>query len=157
MGEGWSDWYAKDYIVGQFPAIDTGTPGEIEIGAYTDSVPHTIRAQAIDCPVGALGRGPARRRARAGPGGFTYGDFGRIAAAPEVHADGEIWAQTLWDLRARGRHRRSARAAGHRRHAAVAARADVPGHAQRDPARRPGAGRRNRTQIWAVFAARGMG
>ena len=99
--------------------------------------PHTIRAQALDCPVGAPGRGPARRPARAGSGGFTYGDFGKIVDGPEVHADGEIWAQTLWDLRAAvgiaGR-----APADHRRHAAVAARADVPGHAQRDPARRPG-------------------
>ena len=35
----------------------------------------------------------------AGAGGFTYGDFGRVDGAPEVHGDGEIWAQTLWDLR----------------------------------------------------------
>src|SRR5262249_23761928 len=34
-----------------------------------------------------------------GPGGFDYGDFGRVAGVPEVHADGEIWVQTLWDLR----------------------------------------------------------
>ena len=36
----------------------------------------------------------------AGAGGYTYGDFGRIFGGPEVHADGEIWAETLWDLRA---------------------------------------------------------
>ena len=34
-----------------------------------------------------------------GSGGYTYGDFGRIAGSAEVHDDGEIWAQTLWDLR----------------------------------------------------------
>jgi extracellular elastinolytic metalloproteinase len=33
-------------------------------------------------------------------GGYTYGDFGRIFdATDDVHAAGEIWAQTLWDLR----------------------------------------------------------
>jgi extracellular elastinolytic metalloproteinase len=38
--------------------------------------------------------------AGAGTGGYTYGDYGRVSArGPEVHADGEIWAQTLWDLR----------------------------------------------------------
>ena len=30
---------------------------------------------------------------------MTYGDFGKIAGGPEVHADGEIWLETLWDLR----------------------------------------------------------
>ena len=25
--------------------------------------------------------------------------FGHVAGAPEVHSDGEIWMQTLWDLR----------------------------------------------------------
>ena len=35
-----------------------------------------------------------------GTGGFTYGDFGKVNGAPEVHGDGEIWAETLWDLRA---------------------------------------------------------
>ena len=35
----------------------------------------------------------------AGSGGFTYGDYGKVNGAPEVHGDGEIWAQTLWDLR----------------------------------------------------------
>ena len=47
------------------------------MGAY---VGRGIRAQALDCPVGA-GGGAARRRARAGPGGFTYGDFGTIWSA----------------------------------------------------------------------------
>ena len=49
---------------------------------------------------------PSARRRRscpgdgtAGSGGYTYGDFGRIAGGQEVHADGEIWAETLWDLR----------------------------------------------------------
>jgi len=38
--------------------------------------------------------------AAAGPGGYTYGDYARISArGAEVHRDGEIWAQTLWDLR----------------------------------------------------------
>ena len=97
----------------------------------------------------------ARRRASAA-GGFTYGDFGKIVGGPEVHADGEIWAQTLWDLRARARLGRGAARLITRRDAAHAARAVVPGRAQRDPGR----GRRrtrSATQIWDVFAARGMG
>ena len=37
--------------------------------------------------------------ATAGPGGYTYGDFGKIAGGPEVHSDGEIWLETLWQIR----------------------------------------------------------
>ena len=37
----------------------------------------------------------------AGNGGYTYDDYGKVAGGPEVHADGEIWAQTLWELRQR--------------------------------------------------------
>ncbi len=95
MGEGWSDWYAQDFIVARpTPA----TAGEVDMGAYVDAEPHTLRHQPLDCPVGAS---PVACPApgSAGSGGFTYGDFGRIASGPEVHADGEIWAQTLWDLR----------------------------------------------------------
>ncbi len=33
------------------------------------------------------------------PGGYTYGDFGRVGGSTDVHDDGENWAQTLWDLR----------------------------------------------------------
>ena len=36
---------------------------------------------------------------RGGPGGLTYADFGHVATRPEVHSDGEIWLQTLWQLR----------------------------------------------------------
>ncbi len=35
----------------------------------------------------------------AGTGGYTYGDFGKVYGVPEVHGDGEIWSQTLWDIR----------------------------------------------------------
>ncbi len=37
----------------------------------------------------------------AGGGGYTYGDFAKIRGGAEVHDDGEIWAQTLWQLRMR--------------------------------------------------------
>ena len=36
-----------------------------------------------------------------GYGGYTYADFGTVDGEPEVHADGEIWTQTMWDLRQR--------------------------------------------------------
>jgi extracellular elastinolytic metalloproteinase len=99
LGEAWSDWYAKDFLVDQFPADDTTAPGEVDIGEYVDSVPHSIRTQALDCPVGAASTACPGGFA-SGSGGFTYGDLGRICICGlEVHADGEIWGETLWDLR----------------------------------------------------------
>ena len=32
-------------------------------------------------------------------GGYTYADYAKVIGLPEVHADGEIWGQTLWSLR----------------------------------------------------------
>ena len=101
MGEGWSDFYAQDFIVGQFPGLDTGAAGEVKMGAYTDLTGSSskLRYSPLDCP--PVGADPIAcpGRVTVGSGGFTYGDFGRIAGGAEVHADGEIWAQTLWDLR----------------------------------------------------------
>jgi len=98
MGEAWGDWYAQDFIVGQYPALDTGASGEVDMGEYTD-FNAKLRTQPLDCPV--VGADPVRCPGRPilGSGGYTYGDFGRIAGSAEVHNDGEIWAQTLWDLR----------------------------------------------------------
>ena len=100
MGEGWSDWYAKDFLVGQFPADDTAAAGEVDMGDYIDSIPHSIRTQGLDCPANAARIGVSGRRAggrrrlhlRATSAGSHIG--------PEVHSDGEIWGETLWDLRA---------------------------------------------------------
>ena len=36
MGEAWSDWYAQDYIVDEFPSLDTSFAGEVSMGAYFD-------------------------------------------------------------------------------------------------------------------------
>ena len=99
MGEAWSDWFASDFqeLLG-LKTDDVGTPGEIDVGEYSDADPHTLRSQALDCPVGVAD--PAcPGGALTGLGGYTYGDFGKVAFGAEVHADGEIWAETLWDLR----------------------------------------------------------
>ncbi|HEU4658760.1 MAG TPA: M36 family metallopeptidase [Capillimicrobium sp.] len=93
MGEGWSDFYALDLMAEDTSIVDTAADGEVSLGAYPDPVPNMTRHQAIDCAVGSV-------HANCPGGGYTYGDFGDIAGQPEVHADGEIWAQTLWDLRA---------------------------------------------------------
>ena len=106
MGEAWSDWYAKDLLAREGFEIDDPGDGDVDMGTYTDGVPHALRFEALDCPVGGDAdacRGGADAdgddEPDSGTGGFTYGDFGVVAGGPEVHSDGEIWAQTLWDLR----------------------------------------------------------
>jgi hypothetical protein len=98
MGEGWSDWYAMDYLVRRGLMKDTPSAGELRIGRYV-TAGGGLRSQPLDCPAGSTSR-VCPGTAGAGRGGYTYGDYGRVAGGgPDVHADGEIWAQTLWDLR----------------------------------------------------------
>ncbi len=105
MGEAWSDWYAEDLLVRE--GLETDDPdlsGEIDLGEPSDAVRHATRFEAIDCPAGVGSSDPASACPggnATGPGGFTLGDFGHVAGGPEVHSDGEIWVQTLWDLRTR--------------------------------------------------------
>jgi extracellular elastinolytic metalloproteinase len=99
MGEAWSDWYAYDYLQSVGLEKDTRKPGELVVFEYSTAGANTIRTEPLDCPVGASAT-VCPGTPTAGPGGYTYGDFGHISRrGPEVHADGEIWAQTLWDLR----------------------------------------------------------
>ncbi|HZE50157.1 MAG TPA: M36 family metallopeptidase, partial [Jatrophihabitantaceae bacterium] len=99
MGEAWSDWYASDFLVNDGYTKDTSKPGDILIGPYVHAGA-TIRSQALDCPVGSTSP-KCPGTAAAGPGGYTYGDLGKISsrAGGDVHKDGEIWAETLWDVR----------------------------------------------------------
>ncbi|WP_433379162.1 M36 family metallopeptidase [Actinoplanes sp. CA-142083] len=157
MGEAWSDWYAYDYLQKEGLERDTRAPGELVIFEYTTAGANTIRTEPLDCTVGA----PATvcpGTPTAGPGGYTYGDFGHISRrGPEVHADGEIWAQTLWDLRTK---------LGYRLSESLVTRAMELSPA--DPsyldmrnsilmADLVVAGGRHQRDIWKVFANRGMG
>ena len=107
MGEAWSDWYAMDFLVAQSYETDTAASGELDMGEYGNGIPHALRFDPIDCPPDA-GGAPCpggEPSGGGGTGGFTYADFGKICCSPgdirpEVHSDGEIWVQTLWDLRA---------------------------------------------------------
>ncbi|MEP9363790.1 M36 family metallopeptidase [Nocardioides sp. CN2-186] len=105
MGEAWSDWYAMDFLVTEGLETDLPGDGDFLVGRYpTGGL--GARSEALDCPVGSVASGCAGS-GTAGPGGYTYGDLTRIAADkkgttfPEVHQDGEIWAQTLWQVRDR--------------------------------------------------------
>jgi extracellular elastinolytic metalloproteinase len=157
MGEAWSDWYAYDYLQSVGLEKDTRKPGELVIFEYSTAGANTIRTQPLDCPVGASAT-VCPGTTTAGPGGYTYGDFGRISRrGAEVHADGEIWAETLWDLRT---------ALGSKLAESLVTRAMELSPA--DPsyldmrnsilmADRVVAAGRDQHAIWKVFANRGMG
>jgi hypothetical protein len=99
MGEAWSDWYAFDFLVKQGMVADTPASGELRVGQYVGKGQDLIRTMPLDCAVGASASVCPDAGGGAGSGGYTYGDFGLVIGRPEVHADGEIWGQTLWDLR----------------------------------------------------------
>lgn len=98
MGEAWSDWYAMDYLVKQGLQRDEAGKADVRLFVYDGKGVDFDRTEPIDCAVGATDSlckgGDTTHR-----GGYTYADYGQVAGGPEVHADGEIWAQTLWDLR----------------------------------------------------------
>ncbi len=102
MGEAWSDWYALDYLNNQGVVKDKPGVADVLEGEYVSGGDDLIRTEATDCKVGTSNADPGcdgDPDGTAGTGGYTYGDYGKIIGRPEVHADGEIWGQTLWDLR----------------------------------------------------------
>ena len=172
MGEGWGDWYAMDFLVQEGHVTDTAADGEVVAGEYvTNNVNTGIRRNAIDCSVGSVNAtkcpGRISGTINPGPGGFSFNDMGKIGSygtAPgsddyvrfQVHDDGEIWSETLWDLRT---------AIG-----ASDARALITNAMRLSPlapsfldmrdailAADQVAGGAHHDQIWTVFAQRGMG
>jgi extracellular elastinolytic metalloproteinase len=97
MGEAWSDYYALDYLVAHGFKRDTRASGEVLAGQGVLPGALTLRTEAIDCAVGSTAS--TCTRADGTKGGYTYGDLPTIGGTPEVHASGEVWAQTLWDVR----------------------------------------------------------
>ncbi len=98
MGEAWSDWYAVDFTDNQGFFPDGPADGDAIIFRYSAGDEVAFRTEAIDCPVNSTAANCGGTPG-SGPGGYTYGDFGTIVGGPEVHADGEIWLQALWDVR----------------------------------------------------------
>jgi extracellular elastinolytic metalloproteinase len=156
MGEAWSDWYAMDYLVDRHLQRDRRHKVDVRLFVYDGQGVKYDRTEPIDCKVGQKAR-LCNGGATGHRGGYTYADYGKVAGGPEVHADGEIWAQTLWDLRDRlGSHKseslvtRAMELAPYNpsfldmRNAILVA----------DTAVFHG---RNHTAIWKVFAHRGMG
>jgi hypothetical protein len=100
MGEAWSDWYAMDYLVDQHLQKDRKNKADVRLFVYDGDGVSLDRTEPMDCKVGQkaklCGGGTTGYT-----GGYTYADYANVAGGAEVHADGEIWAQTLWDLRDR--------------------------------------------------------
>ena len=100
MGEGWSDWYAMDFLVDEGFAPNTGAAGDVKIDRYLGNNRPMIRTEGVDCPVAPASSACPGGDDTGSQGGYTLGDMGRVwSGGPQVHADGEIWAQTLWALR----------------------------------------------------------
>jgi len=167
IGEGVSDFYALDLLEEEGDEVDQPDVPDVRLAGYLDqSAAGAVRWQPIDCepahdPVaGCLDVGtddPPGARA----GGLTYADFGRIENGPEVHSDGEIWAQTLWSIR-------SALIAAHGRADGIArARRYVTGALRIAPPEPSFLDLRNAilqlspdtddARLWRVFADRAMG
>ena len=154
MGEAWSDFYAVDYLVTNGFEKDSDTDGEVLEGKYV-TAGELFRTQAIDCSVGSTA--DTCKGIDGSQGGYTYGDFPTIGGAPEVHSSGELWAQTLWDVR---------KELGHTKALTDITRAMELSPAdptmldmrnailQADLVAYGGA---NQTALWKIFANRGMG
>jgi extracellular elastinolytic metalloproteinase len=105
MGEAWSDYYAMDYLVARGLQPETGADGDVELGHYLGvGRGDLFRSMPIDCSVGSPANvcvQPSPPNTPGTPGGYTYADIAAALGIPEVHGTGEIWGQTLWDLRKR--------------------------------------------------------
>ncbi len=165
MGEAWSDWYAFDKLDREGNLPDAPGVADVRLAEYQTGGRDVLRSEPIDCPVGA-GDPACPGTPTAGEGGYTFGDFGKVFGGAEPHADGEIWAQTLWQLRAAliAEHGTAAGIERAEQLVSDALRLSPPEPSfldqrnailQADAVTAP-AGRDAGT-IWEVFAARGMG
>ena len=156
MGEAWSDWYAMDYLVRRGLQKDDPDKVDVVLFQYDGAGVALDRTEPLDCAVGTTSK-----RCNGGStghgGGYTYADYGHVIGSPEVHADGEIWSQSLWSLR----HRIGSQAGE-----ALVTRAMELAPANPSFLDMRNAilvadtalyGGRHHASIWRVFASRGMG
>lgn len=138
IDEGLADFYALDHLVQEGKQPDEPGP-DVTIGSYSDT--RGFRTQPIDAE---------------DDGRYTYADIGSInpSGGPEIHYDGEIVAQTVWELR------------NHPDLSGAQVRAIVTAALRTVPAQPSFLDLRNAillahegddAPLWEVFASRGMG
>jgi subtilisin-like proprotein convertase family protein len=160
MGEAWSDFYALDLLNAEGSLPDTVAPGEVTSGNYVLGA-GGVRAKPIDCPANAGGAVCDGYAGTPVTGGYTYGDLaGTNNTSP--HNGGEVWAETLWDLRAAvGRTAALTLVTGGMRlspaHPSMLDMRDAILQEAVATRSAPGAPDDLYSAVWAVFAARGMG
>ena len=149
MGEAWSDYFSKEFTVPENTPLNGVFPAA-EYPLQTFGVGIRSRPFSTDMTVNSL----------------TFANFGKVASyGPEVHADGEIWVQALWECRA-ALIQQFGEKEGRRRMAQIvmdAMKLSVPRPTyvdQRDAvllADRVNNKGESQTQLWQAFAKRGLG
>jgi extracellular elastinolytic metalloproteinase len=99
MGEAWSDWYAFDFLAKEGFVDDAPNVGDVRVGHCVGGGLDLIRTEPLDCTPSMTAAQGCPGGVATGEGGYTYGDVSNIIGIPEVHADGEIWGQPLWQIR----------------------------------------------------------
>ena len=83
MGEAWSDFYSLEFTLPEASPADGAYPeGEYLLQWFGTGI--RTRPYSTSMDVNPL----------------TYSALGAVVSAPEVHADGEIWMEALWEMRA---------------------------------------------------------
>ena len=99
MGEAWGDWYGNDFLANDGLLTDDPDVADVRVGNYVGGGFDLIRTEPIDCTPSMTAAQGCPGGVTTGEGGYTYGDMAKIIGVPEVHADGEVWGQTLWQIR----------------------------------------------------------
>ena len=100
MGEAWSDWYALDLL--HRDGLEIDDPTAAGRGRHRRLLRRALHLDPLHARPTARrtsSRTPARAASTPGSAATPSATSARSSAAPEVHSDGEIWLQTLWDLR----------------------------------------------------------
>jgi hypothetical protein len=148
MGEAWSDFFALEFLTPEGAPLD-GIYGAAEY--LFNSFGTGLRTR------------PVSTRLDVNP--LTYRDLGRVLFFPQVHADGEIWVQALWDMRANLIRQHGEREGRRRTRLLVidGMKLSPPASSMIDMrdaillADRVGFDGASQAQIWEAFAKRGMG
>jgi Fungalysin metallopeptidase (M36)/Fungalysin/Thermolysin Propeptide Motif len=83
MGEAWSDFFSLEFTLPEGSPVNGSYPvGEYWIQSWGTGI--RTRPYSTDMGINPL----------------TFSDLGHVVFYPEIHAEGEIWVETLWDARA---------------------------------------------------------